>query len=258
MPGFIRNFAGWTAKSLLEATELDPTSVEGASDMEYAVENMNVSFVLDDPGVPIGFWRSVGHSYTGFVVECFIDEIAHAVKQDPYEFRRNLLKHSPQRKQVLELAAKKAGWGSLLPQGTARGIAQVASFGSYAAQVAEVELVGANEIRVRKIVCAFDCGYLVNPDQVRAQIESGIIFGLSAALKDAITFEAGSVQQSNFHDYRVLRLDETPEIEIYLVEEDDKPRGAGEPAVPPVAPAVANAIFALTGQRLRKLPLRLE
>jgi CO/xanthine dehydrogenase Mo-binding subunit len=186
-------------------------------------------------------------------VESFIDELAAAAKADPYEFRRGLLKHAPRALGVLELAAKTAGWGSPPQPGRFRGIAQHRSFLSYVAEVAEVS-VEQGQLRVHRIVCAVDCGRVVNPDIVRAQMESGIVFGLSAALKQRITYRGGKVEQSNFHDYRMLRMREMPRIDVAIVDSTEPPTGVGEPGVPPVAPAVANAIAAATGQRPRKLP----
>jgi isoquinoline 1-oxidoreductase beta subunit len=207
-----------------------------------------------NPGVPVLWWRSVGHSHTAFVMETMIDQLAAEAKQDPVAYRRQLLAKSPKMLGVLELAASKAGWGTPLAPGRARGIAVHESFGSACAQVAEVSLNG-NDIRVHRVVAAFDCGLVVNPMTVEAQVQSAIAFGLSAALFGAITFKDGRVEQSNFHDYRVLRNPEMPRVEVYLVQGGDKPTGVGEPATPPIAPAVANALFALTGKRARALPL---
>jgi CO/xanthine dehydrogenase Mo-binding subunit len=231
----------------------DETSTEGARDVAYGIANLRVELAQHDPGVPIGFWRSVGHSHTAFAVESFIDEMAAAAKADPYEFRRSLLKNAPRALGVLELAAKTAGWGSPLAPGHFRGIAQHRSFLTYVSEVAEVS-VQDGQLRVHRIVCAVDCGRVVNPDIVRAQMESGIVFGLSAALKQRITYKGGKVEQSNFHDYRVLRMREMPRIDVVIVDSAEPPTGVGEPGVPPVAPAVANAIAAATGQRPRKLP----
>jgi isoquinoline 1-oxidoreductase subunit beta len=189
-------------------------------------------------------------------MESIIDELAHATKQDPLEYRRGLLAKHPRHLGVLNLAAEKAGWGSPLPEGRARGIAVHASFNSFVAQVAEVS-VDRGKIAVERVVCAIDCGVAVNPQTIEAQMESAIAFGLSAALVSQLTFKAGKVQQSNYHDYKVLRLSAMPKVEVHIVPSSEKPSGVGEPATPPVAPAVANAVFALTGQRLRELPLQL-
>ncbi|HEY0844580.1 MAG TPA: xanthine dehydrogenase family protein molybdopterin-binding subunit [Noviherbaspirillum sp.] len=234
----------------------DETTVEGTATFAYAFPNHRVEYVNQDPGVPIGFWRSVGHSFNAFMAESFVDELAHAAKQDPYQFRRKLLKDAPRLLRVLDLAAEKAGWGQPLPAGVHRGIAIAESFSSVVAQVAEISLVD-KQIVVRRIVAAVDCGMVVNPDIVRAQVESAVIFGLSAALKGQITIENGQVQQSNFHDYEVVRIQETPLIETHVVPSADAPTGIGEPGLPPLAPAVANAVFAASGKRLRSLPLRL-
>jgi isoquinoline 1-oxidoreductase beta subunit len=196
----------------------------------------------------------VGNSHTAFVMETMIDEVAVAAGKDPVALRRELLAGKPRHLGVLELVAAKSGWGSAVPKGRARGIAIHESFNSVCAQVAEVSLEG-NDIRVHKVVAAFDCGLVVNPLTVEAQVQSAIAFGLSAALFSEITVKDGRVEQSNFHDYRVLRMNEMPQIEVYLAPGGDKPTGVGEPGVPPLAPAVANALFALTGKRARDLPL---
>jgi isoquinoline 1-oxidoreductase beta subunit len=205
-------------------------------------------------GVPVLWWRSVGNSHSAFVMETMIDEIAAAAGKDPVQYRRDLLAKSPRVLKVLDLAAAKGGWGSALPKGRARGIAVHESFNSVCAHVAEVSLDG-NEIRVHKVTTAFDCGLVVNPLTVEAQLQSAISYGLSAALYSKITFKDGRVEQSNFHDYRVLRMNEMPVVEVHLVPGGEKPTGVGEPGVPPIAPAVANALFALTGKRARSLPL---
>jgi isoquinoline 1-oxidoreductase beta subunit len=191
------------------------------------------------------------------VTECFLDELAHAAGRDPVALRRSLLAKHPRHLGVLELAAEKAGWGKPLPKGRARGIAVHESFGSFVAQVAEVS-IGERAAKVHRVVCAIDCGQALNPDTIAAQMESGIGFGLSAALHGAITLKDGRVEQSNFHDYRVLRMDEMPEVETHIVPSREKPGGAGEPGTPPIAPAVCNALFALTGKRIRRLPIRSE
>ncbi len=189
-------------------------------------------------------------------MESFLDELAHAAGKDPLEFRRGLLEHHPRFKRVLELAALKAGWGTPLPQGRARGIAVHESFESLVAHVAEVSVAAEGQVKVHRVVCAVDCGPVVNPDAVRAQMEGGIVFGLTAALYGEITFERGRVKQRNFHNYQMLRMHEMPAVEVHIVNSIDKMGGVGEPGVPPVAPAVANAVFALTGKRIRQLPIR--
>ncbi len=237
---------------------IDSTSVEGVADSAYVtgIPNHRVELHTVDTGVPVLWWRSVGNSTTGFVVESFVDELAHAARREPLEFRRALLARAPRMRGVLELAAEKAGWGGALPAGRGRGIAVHESFGSFVAHVAEVS-ADAGRIRVHRMVCAVDCGICVNPLGVRAQMESAIAFGLGAALYGEVSMKEGRVVESNFHDYRILRLHEMPQIDVHIVDSREKSGGAGEPGTPPVAPAVANAVFALTGKRLRDLPLRL-
>jgi isoquinoline 1-oxidoreductase subunit beta len=237
---------------------IDSASVEGAADMLYGIPNVQVDLHSPKNQVPVQWWRSVGHSHTGFSVETFLDEVAHAGGKDPYQLRRTLLAGQPRMLAVLDLAAKKANWGSPLPAGRARGIAGHFSFDSYVAQVAEVSIEKDGNVRVHRIVASVDCGRVINPDTVKAQIEGGIVFGLTAALKTEITLENGRVQQSNFHNYPIVRMFESPEIEVHIIESTEKPTGVGEPGVPPVAPAVANAILALTGKPIRRLPIKPE
>jgi isoquinoline 1-oxidoreductase beta subunit len=234
---------------------VDVTSVEGANDIPYEIPHILVDLHSPNIGVPVQWWRSVGHSHNAFVVESFMDEVALAAGKDPYEFRRSLLAKQPRHKAVLELAAQKAGWGAPLPLGRGRGIALHKSFGSYIAQVAEVSVNSSGEPRVHRVVCAVDCGRIVNPNTIEAQIEGGIVFGLTAALYGAITFKDGRVQESNFTDYRMLDISEMPEVEVHVVPSQEAPSGIGEPGVPPIAPAVTNAIFAATGTRIRRLPI---
>jgi isoquinoline 1-oxidoreductase subunit beta len=235
---------------------IDGTSVEGAADILYGIPNLQVDLHSPKIGVPVQWWRSVGHSHTGFSTEGFLDEVAHAGKKDPYQLRRKLLAKEPRMLATLNLVAEKAGWGKPLPKGVGRGIATHFSFDSYVAQVVEASVGKNGDVKVHRVVCAVDCGRTVNPDIVKAQMEGGIIFGLTAALKTEITLENGRVQQTNFHDYQMLRIFESPVIEIHIVPSEANPTGVGEPGVPPVAPALTNAIFAATGKRIRSLPIR--
>jgi isoquinoline 1-oxidoreductase beta subunit len=237
---------------------IDSASVEGAADILYGIPNLQVDLHTPKNEVPVQWWRSVGHSHTGFSVEAFLDEVAHAGGKDPYELRRTLLAGQPRMLAVLDLAAQKANWGSALPAGRARGIATHFSFDSYVAQVAEISVEKDGTVRVHRVVAAVDCGRTVNPDTVKAQLEGGIIFGLTAALKTEITLDKGRVQQRNFNDYPMVRMFESPTIEVFIVPSTEHPTGVGEPGVPPVAPAVANAIFAATGKRVRRLPIKPE
>lgn len=233
---------------------VDNSAVEGAADLPYRIANVHCGWVNAELGVPIGFWRSVGHSQNAFFVEGFIDELAHAAGADPFEFRRTLLADAPRHRGVLELAATRSGWGTPLPAGRARGIAVAESFGSFVAQVAEVSLE-AGQPRVHRVTCAIDCGMVVNPDIVAAQMESGIVFGLTAALYGRVTLENGAVVQGNLDSYRLLRMAEMPVVDVHIVPSTEPPGGVGEPGTPPIAPAVVNALFALTGQRVRRLPI---
>jgi isoquinoline 1-oxidoreductase beta subunit len=224
----------------------------------YAFPFYRLDAVVADGSVPVGFWRSVGHSHTAFFDESFIDELALALKKDPFDFRRELLADKPRHLKVLETAAREAGWGKPLPAGSGRGIALRASFGSIVAQVAEVAVPDGQTLQVKRVTCAIDCGPVVNPAIVRMQMESGIIYGLSAALYGEITLADGAVEQSNFPDYDAVRLADAPVMSVHLVDGGSSfIGGVGEPGTPPIAPAVANAVFAATGKRLRSLPLRL-
>jgi isoquinoline 1-oxidoreductase subunit beta len=249
--------AGTPFEPMMVKDGIDATSVEGASNLPYQIPNMLVDLHTTKGGVPVQWWRSVGSTHTAFSTETLIDELAAAAGQDPVAFRRTMLAKHARHRGVLDLAAAKAGWGKPLPKGRARGVAVHESFNTFVAQVAEVTVLGKGAFRVDRVVCAVDCGVAVNPDVIRAQMEGGIGYGLSAALHGAITLKDGRVEQSNFHDYRPLRINEMPRVEVYIVPSNEKPTGVGEPGVPPVAPAVANALAAATGQRLRKLPLRL-
>ncbi|MCP8687871.1 xanthine dehydrogenase family protein molybdopterin-binding subunit [Marinobacterium sedimentorum] len=236
---------------------VDSTSVEGASSLPYQIPNLQVELHSVDHPVPVQWWRSVGHSHTAFSTEVMVDELARATKQDPVEFRLKLLARHPRHLGVLKLAAEKAGWGSELPKGWGRGVAVHESFNSFVAQVAEVSVQDDGSFRVERVVCAVDCGLAINPDVIRAQMEGGIGFGLSPALVSEITLNDGQVVQSNFHDYQVLRINQMPAIEVHIVPSAEAPTGVGEPGTPPIAPAVANALSAATGQHFRRLPLKL-
>ncbi len=235
---------------------LDPDSTDGAIDLAYAIPNMRVEYLrVEPPGIPTAFWRSVGPSHNVFVTESFIDELAAAAKQDAVAYRRALLDKSPRAKAVLELAAEKAGWGQPLPGRVGRGVSVQNTFRTYMAQVAEVEVAKDGSVRVRRVVCAVDCGIVVNPNIVRAQVEGAIIFGITAALYGAITLKDGRVEQANFDTYQILRINEAPAIEIHIVQSSETPGGMGEAGTSAIVPAVANAIFAAIGKRVRKLPI---
>ena len=235
---------------------LDSDTTEGAIDLLYALPNKQVDYVrVEPPGIPTAFWRSVGPSHNVFVVESFMDELAAAAKQDPVAYRLALLDKAPRAKAVLALVAEKAGWGQKLPERVGRGVSLQFVFATYMAQVAEVEVSKDGAVRVRRVVCAVDCGTVVNPDTVQAQIQSAIIFGITAALHGQITLKDGRVEQSNFDNYEMLRIDEAPAIEVHIVQSSEPPGGMGECGTSAIVPAVANAIFAATGKRLRKMPI---
>ncbi|MFC4930427.1 xanthine dehydrogenase family protein molybdopterin-binding subunit [Massilia sp. GCM10023247] len=239
---------------------VDPDAVEGAADLQYTIPNVRVEYVRHEPpGVPTAFWRGVGPTHNVFVVESFMDELAQAAKQDPVVFRRALLDKSPRTLAVLNLAAQKAGWGKPLApiagRRVGRGVSTQFAFGSYMAQVAEVSVGPEGDVRLHRVVCAVDCGQTVNPDTIVAQIEGGIIFGATAALWNEITIQRGRVQQTNFGDYRMMRINEAPKVEVHIVRSMDEPGGIGEPGTAGIAPALTNAVFAATGKRIRKLPI---
>jgi CO/xanthine dehydrogenase Mo-binding subunit len=236
---------------------IDPDGLDGAVHLLYEIPAIQVEFVRhEEPVLNTGFWRGVGVTHNTFVIESFIDELAAAAQQDPVAYRRALLGKSPRARAVLDLATQAAGWGQPLPAGRGRGVSLLYSgWGSYLAQVAEVEVSKSGEVRVHRIVCAVDCGTVVNPDTVKAQVEGGIVFGISGALWGEVTLEKGRVQQSNFNNVRVLRINETPAIEVHLVRNLEAPGGMGEPSTAVTAPALANAVFAATGKRIRTLPL---
>jgi isoquinoline 1-oxidoreductase subunit beta len=233
---------------------VDPTSVEGAASIAYEIPHVAVDLATTKVGVPVLWWRVVGSSHTTLAVEAFFDEVAHAAGKDPFEFRRTLLAKEPRMKAVLELAADKSGWTSPLPKGHGRGIAVAEAFKTFVAQVVEVSVKDSGQIKVERVICAVDCGTAINPDIITAQMEGGIGFALSAVLWGGITLEKGKVQQSNFNDYRVLRMNEMPKVEVYIVPSTEAPTGVGEPGVAPLGPALANAIFAATGKRVHELP----
>ncbi|MEP7083470.1 MAG: xanthine dehydrogenase family protein molybdopterin-binding subunit [Betaproteobacteria bacterium] len=244
---------GTPFEAMMVKDGIDSTSAEGAME-GYTIPNVSVTLHSPKPGIPVLWWRSVGNTHTAFVKESMLDELAAAAGKDPLAYRKSLLPAGSRELGTLTLAAEKAGWGSPLPAGRARGIALHESFGTFCAQVAEVSMEG-KKIKVHKVVAAVDCGIAVNPTGIVAQVESAIVFGLSAALSGAITFKDGQVVQSNFHDYAPLRIGDMPLVEVHIVPSSAAPSGVGEPGTPPIAPAVANALFALNGKRLRSLPL---
>jgi isoquinoline 1-oxidoreductase subunit beta len=235
---------------------IDPETIDGAVHLAYTLPNFHVEYIRKEPpGIPTAFWRSVGPSHSVFVVESFMDELAAAAKRDPVDYRRALLDNAPRARAVLDLAAEKAGWGRPLPKGVGRGVSLQFVFGSYMAQVAEVEVAKDGSVRVMRVVCAVDCGSIVNPDTIEAQVQGAAIFGISAVLHGEITLKNGRVEQGNFDDYQVLRINEAPTIEVHIVRNNEAPGGMGEPGTSAIMPAVANAIFAATGKRLRRLPV---
>ncbi|UCC56510.1 MAG: xanthine dehydrogenase family protein molybdopterin-binding subunit, partial [Gammaproteobacteria bacterium] len=250
--------AGTAFEEGLVKDGIDVTSVEGASNLPYAIPNISVELHTTKLPVPVQWWRSVGSTHTAFAVETFIDQMAAAAHRDPVEYRRALLKGHPRHLGVLELAAEKAGWGQPVAKGCGRGIAVHESFNSYVAQVAEVSVNADNSFSVDRVVIAVDCGIAINPDIVVAQMEGGMGYGLSAALSSELTFDKGRVVQSNFHDYTVLRINQMPDVEVHIVKSAEPPTGVGEPGTPVIAPAIANALTAATGQRFDRLPLRLS
>jgi len=237
---------------------VDFISVDGSANLPYDIPNIRVEYTENDPGIPFGFWRSVGASFQGFVVEAFIDEMAAAAKKDPFEFRRDLLGKSPRHKAVLELAAEKSGWSKPLPAGRFRGIAVMDAFGSYLAQVTEVSVDARGAVKVHRIVCTVDTGWVINPDTIKAQMEGGIVYGLTAALKGEITIKNGRVEQRHFGDYQMLRHNEMPEIEVYIVPSTEVPGGIGEPSTALAAGSLVNAVAAATGRRIYSLPIKPE
>jgi isoquinoline 1-oxidoreductase/isoquinoline 1-oxidoreductase beta subunit len=260
MPSILPNpMVDWLSKTgygLYGSLLVDHSSVEGLYE-DYDVPHKSSDHVSVDPGLPLGAWRSVGHSFSGFFKESMIDEVAAQLNQDAVAFRLKHLNNNPKLANVLRVAADKAGWQKPLPAGHYHGVAVHESFSSFVAQIAEVS-VDNNQLIIHRVTCVIDCGLAVNPGIVEAQMESGIIYGLSTALSGEITLKNGQVQQSNFHDYPALRMHETPAIDVTIIDSDEAPTGVGEPGLPPIAAAVANGIFAATGKRLRSLPLKLD
>ncbi|MEN8180047.1 MAG: xanthine dehydrogenase family protein molybdopterin-binding subunit [Pseudomonadota bacterium] len=234
----------------------DWSNTEGAKNIPYAIPNLFVSFAMVNPGIPVGFWRSVGSSQNAYITECFFDELAVLAGKDPLQARLELMDDHPRHAGVLKLAAEQAGYGKKLPEGRAQGIAVAESFGSFVAQVAEVSLE-RSRVRVHRVTCAVDCGMIVNPNTIHAQMESAIAYGLTATLKSEITIRNGRTQQRNFDDFKLLRIDEMPQVDVHILPSSESPGGIGEPGVPPIAPAVVNAVFALTGKPVRSIPIRL-
>jgi isoquinoline 1-oxidoreductase beta subunit len=236
---------------------VDFISVEGSASLPYDIPNIRVEYIENDPGVPYGFWRSVGASVQGYVVEAFIDELASTAGKDPYQFRRDLLTKHPRHRAVLEMVAEKSGWGKPLPAGRARGIAVMEAFGSIVGEVAEVSVTNG-AVKIHKVWCAVDCGWVINPDTVKSQMEGGTLYGLTAALKGEITVQNGRVTQRHFNDYPVIRHNEAPEVEVHIIQSTETPGGIGEPSTAIAAGALVNAISAATGKRIYKLPIRTE
>jgi CO/xanthine dehydrogenase Mo-binding subunit len=257
IPRAVRNAAHWAGGKLVPKLMAGSGVQTGAVPFPYAIDNLLIEYVEDDPGIPVGFWRSVGSSSTAFVIECFMDELSQAAGQDPVTFRLNLLKHSPRTRTVLNLAAEKAGWGTPAPANIYRGLAVHEFHGTVVAMVADASIEERGRIKVTRVVAAVDCGRLINPEIVKAQVAGGIVFGLSAVLLGEVTLKNGQVQQSNFDDFPILTMVETPDIEVHLIESQESPTGIGEAGVPPIAPAVTNALSAATGKRIRRLPVHL-
>jgi isoquinoline 1-oxidoreductase beta subunit len=258
------NITGWqqriVGQSIMAGTPMDQgapidfTSVEGAANLPYEIPNLQVELHTTKVGVPIQWWRSVGSTHTAYAVECFLDDIARGTKQDPLQLRRKLLANQPRHLAVLNVVAEKSNWGSPLPAGTVRGIALAESFNTVVAEVVEVSKIGAN-YKVNKVYCAVDCGIAVNPNIIEMQMESAIAYGLGAIASGAVTLKDGYVRETNFHQYPVLRMNQMPQVQVTILPSANKPTGVGEPGVPPIGPAVANALAVLTGKTFRELPL---
>jgi CO/xanthine dehydrogenase Mo-binding subunit len=258
LPRFAKNAVSRVAIPIVKYTNTSKSASGGAATMAYAIDSIRVEYIKDDPGVPVGAWRSVSNSQHAFVVESFIDEIAVAARKDPLQLRLDLLKNEPKRRNVLRIAAEKAGWDKNPPEGRYRGISVHAFHDTPAAMVAEVSVDKRGQVKVHQVTCAVDCGTAINPKIVEAQISGGIAFGLTATLKSSITIGKGRAEQSNFDGFPLLRMDEMPKVAVHIVPSVAAPSGIGEVGVPPIAPAVANAVFAATGKRIRKLPLTME
>ena len=255
LPRPLRNLAGAGADLLLPGLVAGQKAIEGAAPLPYAIPWVRVEFKNDDPGIPTGFWRSVAHSQNAFVVECFLDELAVAAGKDPVAYRLELLKGNPALARVLKLAAEKSGWAGPLPTGRFRGVAAHDFHHTLLAFVAEVSVSPHGNVKVHRVICAIDCGLPVNPANIEAQMQSGMVFGLTATLKSRVTIKKGRVQQGNFDDFPLLTMDEMPKMETHLAPSTRPPTGVGEAAVPMIAPAVCNAVYAASGVRIRKLPI---
>jgi isoquinoline 1-oxidoreductase beta subunit len=251
----LKNIATYAAIPIAKRFKSSESASGGAATIAYAIENLRVEYIKDNPGVPVGAWRGVAHTRHAFVVESFIDEMAVAGGKDSYQLRYDLLKDAPKRRGALKLAAEKAGWDKKPPEGIHRGIAVHDFHDTPAAMVAEVYVDSKGNVKVHRVVAAVDCGVVINPKIVEAQISGGIAFGLTATLKSSVTIKKGRPEQTNFDDFPLLRMDEMPKVEVHIVPSADPPTGIGEVGVPPIAPAVANAIYAATGKRVRKLPI---
>ena len=238
--------------------KLDVVALAGAKEVAYEIPNINVDYKSANTNIPVGWWRSVYDSQNAYANECFVDELAQTLNVDPVQYRLQLLKKSPRHTKVLQLSAKEAGWGKDIEKDHYQGVSCHASFGTYVAQVAEVSVDNEGVVHVHRVVCAVDCGQAVSPTTIKAQMEGSIAYGLSATLNGEITIENGAVKQSNFHEFEVLRMDQMPKIDVHIINSSEAPSGVGEPGLPPIAPAVTNAVFAATGIRVRKLPIKPE
>lgn len=258
VPRGLRDAAHWAGTKLMPGIMAGSGVKTGAVPFPYAIDNLLIEYVADDPGIPVGFWRSVGSSSTAFVIECFIDELAQAAGRDPVAFRLDLLQHLPRSQAVLKLAAEKAGWGTPPSEGIFRGAAVHEFHGTVVAMIADASIEDSGQIKIPRVVAAVDCGIVINPEIVKAQVSGGLIFGLTAALLGEVTFKNGQVEQSNFDDFPILTMDASPAIEVHLIDSQEPPSGVGEVGVPPIAPAVANAVSVAAGKRIRRLPIRLQ